>query len=72
MRGVEVRNLQMKRIDLVAGEIHLQKSKTKGGVRTIPLNADALESVKELVIRAQARGKSSGPLPHSRTSESRG
>ena len=56
MRGVEVRNLQMKRVDLMAAEIHLQKSKTKGGARTIPLNADALESVKQLVIRAQKLG----------------
>jgi len=56
MRGVEVRNLQMKRVDLLAAEIQLQKSKTKGGVRTIPLNADALESVKQLVIRAQQLG----------------
>jgi integrase len=56
MRGVEVRNLQMKRVDLMAAEIQLQKSKTKGGVRTIPLNADALESVKQLVIRAQQLG----------------
>ena len=29
MRGVEVSNLQMKRINLMAAEIHLQKSKTK-------------------------------------------
>jgi integrase len=56
MRGVEVRNLQMKRINLMAAEIHLQKSKTKGGVRTIPLNADALESAKQLIIRAQQLG----------------
>jgi integrase len=58
MRGVEVRNLQLKRIDLMAGEIHLQKSKTKGGVRTIPLSADALRSAKELVMRAQELGAS--------------
>lgn len=58
MRGVEVRNLQLRRIDLMAREIHLQKSKTKGGVRTIPLNADALESAKELLIRAQKLGAS--------------
>jgi integrase len=58
MRGVEVRNLQMKRVDLMAAEIHLQKSKTKGGVRTIPLNADALESAKQLLIRAQNFGAS--------------
>ena len=58
MRGVEVRNLQMKRINLMAAEIHLQKSKTKGGVRTIPLNADALESAKQLLIRAQNFGAS--------------
>jgi integrase len=56
MRGVEVRNLQMKRINLMAAEIHLQKSKTKGGVRTIPLNTDALESAKQLIIRAQNFG----------------
>jgi integrase len=56
MRGVEVRNLQMKRINLMAAEIHLQRSKTKGGVRTIPLNADALESAKQLIIRSQNFG----------------
>jgi integrase len=56
MRGVEVRNLQMKRVDLVTREIRLQKSKTKGGVRTIPLNADAMESAKQLIIRAQKLG----------------
>src|ERR1017187_2687 len=38
MRGVEVRNLQIKRIDLLAKEVRLQKSKTKGGVRNIPLS----------------------------------
>lgn len=58
MRGVEVRNLQVKRIDLTTGEIHLQKSKTKGGVRTIPLSDDALESAKELLIRARHLGAS--------------
>jgi integrase len=56
MRGFEVRNLQLKRIDLVSGEIHLLKSKTKGGVRTITLSADALESVKQLLVRTQALG----------------
>ena len=56
MRGVEVRNLQVKRVDLIAAEIRLQKSKTKGGVRTIPLNADALESAKQLVMRGQKMG----------------
>lgn len=65
MRGVEVRNLQLKRVDLLAGEIHLQKSKTKGGVRTVPLNSDALESAKELVIRSSARSHRARPLPHS-------
>ncbi len=58
MRGVEVRNLQVKRIDLMAAEIQLQKSKTKGGVRRISLSADALESAKELLMRAQALGAS--------------
>jgi integrase len=40
----------------MTGEIRLQKSKTKGGVRTIPLNQDALESAKELLMRAQNLG----------------
>jgi integrase len=56
MRGVEVRNLQLKRVDLIAAEIHVLKSKTKGGVRTIPLSVDALAAVKELTIRAQSLG----------------
>lgn len=58
LRGAEVRNLQVKRIELTAGEIHLQKSKTKGGVRTIPLSVDALESAKQLLMRAQSLGAS--------------
>jgi len=56
MRGVEVRNLQVKRIDLMAREIHLQKSKTKSGVRSIPLSTDALESVGQLLARAEKLG----------------
>lgn len=56
MRGVEVRNLQMKRIDLMGRELRLQRSKTKGGVRTIPLSDDALESAKELLVRAEKLG----------------
>jgi integrase len=56
MRGVEVRNLQVKRIDLNAGEVHLQKTKNKGGVRTISLSADASESLKQLLLRAQSLG----------------
>jgi integrase len=56
MRGVEVRNLQLKRIDVLASEIRLQKSKTKGGVRTVTLTPDALKSVKALLARAQQLG----------------
>jgi integrase len=56
MRGVEVRNIQLKRIDLMTREIRLQKSKTKGGVRTIPLNNDAQDAVKELLVRAEKLG----------------
>ena len=48
MRGVEVRNLQLRRLNLETAEVHLLKSKTKGGVRTIPLSPDALESSKAL------------------------
>jgi integrase len=56
MRGAEVRNLQIKRIDLNTAEIHLQKSKTKGGIRTMPLTPDALQSVEELLARALKLG----------------
>ena len=56
MRGVEVRNLQLKRIDLAAGEIHLLRSKNRSGVRTISLSVDAVESVKELLVRASVLG----------------
>ena len=58
MRGFEVRNLQLKRVDLLASEIHLQKSKTKRGVRTVALTPDALKSVKTLLARAQQLGAS--------------
>jgi integrase len=58
MRGVEVRNLQVKWIDILAREIHLQKSKTKGGVRNIPLSVDVLESVRQLLTRAEKLGAS--------------
>jgi integrase len=56
MRGVEVRNLQVKRVDVDEREIQLYKSKNKSGLRTIPLNADALNSVKELLERARKLG----------------
>ncbi len=56
MRGVEVRNLQIKRIDLLTGEVHLQKSKTKGGSRSIPLSVDAMDSVRQLLARAEMLG----------------
>jgi integrase len=56
MRGVEVRNLQLKRIDLTAGEIHLLRSKNRSGVRTISLSVDTVESVEELLVRASVLG----------------
>jgi hypothetical protein len=43
-----LRNLQIRRIDLFAGEAHRQKSKTKGGVRSTQLGADAMEFVRQL------------------------
>ena len=56
LRGVELRNLQLSQIDLMGGEIHIQKSKTHGGIRSIPLSPDALESLKNLLARAEALG----------------
>jgi integrase len=56
MRGAEVRNLQLKRIDLATAEVHLQKSKTKGGIRTIALTPDALGALNALMTRAEMLG----------------
>jgi hypothetical protein len=40
----------------MAGEIHLQESKIKWEVRRIPLSADALESVRQLLAPAEKLG----------------
>jgi len=56
MRGVEIRNLQLKRIDLKGCAIRLLKSKTKGGVRNIALTPDAIASVNALLQRASTLG----------------
>jgi integrase len=66
MRGVEVRNLQLKRIEVLASEIRLQKTKSKGGVRTVTLTPDALKSVKGAASQSTAtRSLPPGSLPHS-------
>ena len=56
LRGVELRNLQLGQIDLMAKELHIHKSKTHGGIRSIPLTPDAFESVKCLMARAESLG----------------
>jgi integrase len=71
MRGFEVRNLQLKRIDLLAGEIHLLKSKTKGGVRTIPLSADAWSPQRRCLSALRRSGRVSRTTTSFRHSSAR-
>jgi integrase len=56
MRGVEIRNLRWADVDMSNRILLVRRSKTDAGVRTIPMNADALETVLELRNRAQAYG----------------
>jgi integrase len=54
MRGVEIRNLTWADVDLPSRVLFVCRSKTDAGVRTIPLNPDAIEAILELRERAKA------------------
>ena len=51
-----MRNLQLRRIDVVAREINLRESKARAGLCIIPLNEDAVKSVVALLGRARNLG----------------
>ncbi len=57
-RGVEIRNLRWKDVDLFARVATIQRSKTSAGHRTIPLNGDAMAALSKLMDRARALGSS--------------
>jgi integrase len=56
MRGVEIRNLHWRDVDLLRKTFTLRRSKTAAGLRSIPMNDDAYAAVMELWSRASAFG----------------
>lgn len=56
MRGVEVKNIRRKDVDLDKEQLHIRHSKNETSVRVIPLNAPALEAVLRMLMRADALG----------------
>ena len=57
-RGVELRNLRWRDVDLFSRVATIRRSKTAAGHRTIPLNADAMAALARLLERARALGSS--------------
>jgi integrase len=55
-RGVEIRNLRWKDIDLFSRVAEIRRSKTAAGHRTIPLNGDAMAALARLLERARVHG----------------
>ena len=52
MRGVELRNLRLRDIDLENRKIAIRRSKNASGIRTVTLTNDALKALLVLVDRA--------------------
>ena len=59
-RGIELKHLRWRDVDLFDQAAVIRRSKTEAGHRAIPLNADALAALARLRERAEAIG-SSGP-----------
>lgn len=57
-RGVEIRNLRWRDVDLFNRVASIRRSKTAAGHRTIPLNGDAMAALARLLERARAFGSS--------------
>lgn len=55
-RGIEIRNLRWKDVDLFGREVTIRRSKTAAGHRTIPLNGDAMAALAGLMERSRAHG----------------
>lgn len=53
-RGVELKNLRWRDVDLFDKVVSIRRSKTDAGHRTIPLNRDAQSALARLAARAQA------------------
>lgn len=58
-RGVELKHLRWRDVDLFSPEMHVRRSKTAAGRRSIPLNSDALAALSRLRIRAGILGTDS-------------
>ena len=56
MRGVEIKHVRRKDVDLEARALHIRKSKNEGSKRVLPLNDAALEAVKTMLERADGLG----------------
>lgn len=59
MRGVEIKHLRRRDIDLEANSVHIRKSKNEGSKRVLPLNDAALAAVKMMIERADELGHKS-------------
>ncbi len=55
-RGVELKNLRWRDVDLFGRSITIRRSKTLAGHRTIPVNADAVSALGHLRQRAEVLG----------------
>ena len=56
MRGVEIKHIRRKDVDLDARALHIRKSKNEGSKRVLPLNDDALGAVTAMIERADQLG----------------
>jgi integrase len=56
MRGVEIKHIRRKDVDLETKALHIRKSKNEGSKRVLPLNDDALIAVNTMLERADELG----------------
>ncbi len=56
MRGVEIKHIRRRDVDLDAKALHIRKSKNEGSKRILPLNDAALEAVTTMIARADKLG----------------
>jgi len=56
MRACEIKALRWYDVDFLSGTVTIRKSKTEAGQRMIPLNQDALSTMRDLYARASAIG----------------
>jgi integrase len=58
MRGGEIRNLQLRDLDLDIQRLRIRRAKSDAGVRMVELNQAAMEAITQLHERAQVLGAS--------------